>query len=451
MTYIHPLWNDPPSEEKEALGKVSAQRAMSLATTDRERAYGSAVAAYYANPGIPEPEKLAAFHDGWSKAKDQDPDDNEARLFYGLTKLSIASRSDKTYATQLEVGALAEEVLKTIPDHPGAFHYAIHAYDVPALADKALYVASNYGKIAPEIPHALHMPSHIFTRLGHWDESISWNMRSAKAASALNAQGVRSMHLFHALDYIAYARLQKGDDAGARAVLASIDTMDSKFQTSPATAYALAAIPARLALERGQWKEAAMLTPPYSDKFSWDQFPAFGTITYFGKGIGAARSKDASGVATALERMDSLIVVLEGSKTYGYWAEQARIQRLAITAWAAYERGDHADGLAMMKEATDKEAATDKHPITPGEILPAAEMYGDMLMLAGKPKDALAQYRIALTRSPNRLNSLYGAARAAEALGDKEAARTYYMSLVQMTESSPLESLKHARDAVKSM
>jgi tetratricopeptide (TPR) repeat protein len=276
-------------------------------------------------------------------------------------------------------------------------------------------------------------------------------MRSAKAASALNAQGVRSMHLFHALDYIAYARLQKGDDAGARAVLASIDTMDSKFQTSPATAYALAAIPARLALERGQWKEAAMLTPPYSDKFSWDQFPAFGTITYFGKGIGAARSKDASGVATVLERMDSLIVVLEGSKTYGYWAEQARIQRLAITAWAAYERGDHADGLAMMKEATDKEAATDKHPITPGEILPAAEMYGDMLMLAGKPKDALAQYRIALTRSPNRLNSLYGAARAAEALGDKEAARTYYMSLVQMTESSPLESLKHARDAVKSM
>jgi tetratricopeptide (TPR) repeat protein len=420
-----------------------------LATSDKEKAYGTALAAYYTNPAISEPEKLTAFHHGWKSAREQFPEDIEARLLYGLSKLAIASRTDKTYATQLEVGAIAEEVLKTIPDHPGAFHYAIHAYDVPALAEKALFVASNYGKIAPEISHALHMPSHIFTRLGYWDESISWNTRSAKAAAGLNAQGKRSMHLFHAYDYIAYARLQKGDDAGARDILNLIDTLGSDFQPSPATAYALAAIPARLALERGMWKEAAALTLPYPDKVAWDQFPAFEAITQFGKGIGAARTKDDKMVGEVLTRLDSLISKLGASKTYVYWAEQARIQRQAIVAWAAYEKGDKVNGLAAMKKATEMEAATDKHPITPGEILPAAEMYGDMLLANGKPKDALVQYQTALTRSPNRLNSLYGAARAAEASGDKETARTYYVNLVKMTESSPRVSLKHAREAVK--
>lgn len=454
MTFIHPLWPDEPTPEKMQIGWALSQRAIALAKNEKEKKYGEALAAYYENPtGRSKPERLATFHAGWKVAHEQQPDDIEATLFYGLTKLSTASPADKTYAIQLEVGALAEKVLETIPDHPGGFHYAIHAYDIPALAPKALRVAENYGKIAPEIPHALHMPSHIFTRLGYWQESIDWNNRSAAAAQKFTVDGKLSMHLFHAFDYVVYAYLQQAEDAKAEAVLNRLDTITMSVLDNPATMYALAAMPARMALERQRWNEAAQLTLMRPDLVAWEKYPAYEAILHFARGIGAARSGKPDIVQDALNRQDSLLAAIGDSKSLAYWAEQIRIQKMAVSAWQAFGQGKQKEALELMRMAAEKEAATEKHPVSPGEILPITELYGDMLLEAKKPAEALVQYQKSLVRNPNRFNTLYGAGHAAELSGDKNAAQKYFSDLLKVAheENSTRERLSHAQKAMHSI
>ncbi|HSL83101.1 MAG TPA: hypothetical protein VLF66_10005, partial [Thermoanaerobaculia bacterium] len=273
MSFIHPLWSDPPSEADFERGRALAETARARAgDSRREAAYAAAVEAYYAaGRSADERPNLAAFERGWKAVHERFPDDPEAACFYALSHLATADPADKTYAHQHRAGAIVEGVLERIPDHPGGHHYVIHAYDYPTLADKALAVARHYGEIAPAVPHALHMPTHIFTRLGLWEESIAWNERSAAVAHEHPVDGKVSLHHLHAVDYLVYAHLQRGDDARAEAVARKLGRLEGPFQVEIASPYTLAAVPARMALERGRWAEAAALAPRVPADFPWDR------------------------------------------------------------------------------------------------------------------------------------------------------------------------------------
>lgn len=433
MTYIHPLWSDPPAEEEFEKGRSLVSKAKALGgAAEREGAYIAAVDAYYrAGWKLDETANLAAFEQGWEKAHHQFPDDPEAAAFYALAHLGTVDPADKTYAKQKRAGAIAKGILAKIPDHPGAHHYLIHAYDYPPLAAQALSVARSYSKIAPEVPHALHMPTHIFTRLGLWGESISLNRQSADAALKQPAGDEISLHYLHALDYLAYAYLQRAQDEKARQVLDALKALEGPFQTHIASAYTFAAVPARLALERQQWNKAAQLEPKTPRDYTWDQFPAVESITHFARALGAARSGNERTARRALDKLAALRE--QAAKTSAYWAKQVEIQHLSAAAWLAYQQGEQDKALDRMRRAAAMESSTEKHPVTPGEVLPARELLADMLLERGLYGEAQTAYEAALQRSPNRFNSLYGAGRAAELKGDKSQAALYYKKLIEIT------------------
>lgn len=448
MSYVHPLWSDPPTEETFARGRELLAKAREHAEGDAwETAYVDALAGYY-DAGWSRDEKanLAAFARGWGEVHERFPEDREAAALYALALLGTADPGDKTYATQKRAGALAERVLAERPDHPGAHHYVIHAYDYPPLAEDALEVARHYGEVAPEVPHALHMPSHIFTRLGLWEESIDWNARSAAAARERPMGDAISLHYLHALDYLAYAHLQRAEDAQAERVLREMRTLEGPFLHEIATPYTLAAVPARLALERRRWADAAALAPRTPAAYPWDEVPAMEALTHFARALGAAHTGDRETAATALARLGELREA--AAETSPYWAQQVEIQQLAARAWLEHETGDSERGLELMRRAAELESSTEKHPVTPGEVLPARELLADMLLDLGRHEEALEQYEAALDRSPNRFNSLYGAGRAAELAGDRELAESYYAALVELAEDADpgREEIAHARE-----
>jgi len=429
LTYIHPVWADVPTEEQMRVGLSMAQRALTLAKNEKELAYGNTVLSYYSLPDEKtKKERLMAFMEKWKLAYAANANDIEAKSFYALSLIGTIDPGDKSFANQLKAGKLAEEVLQVIPDHPGGFHYVIHAYDYPGLSDKALEAANHYGTIAPEIPHALHMPSHIYTRLGMWKESIDWNKRSAAAAFDSTAATI-SMHYFHALDYLMYAYLQRGEDTKAYQVLEDMRKLVKPFQVSPVTAYALAATESRLALERQDWKRAAALHVPQAADFAWDKFPEFEALTHYAIGLGGARSGAVATTKHALSRLDELQKITKNE----YWIGQIEIQKNVLNAWLAYADGSKEKALDFITRAADQEWATQKHAITPGDLLPARELFGDLLMELNQPKEAMLQYEMSLQRNPQRLNSLLGAAQAAERLSDNTKAKIYYQQIVDLT------------------
>lgn len=446
MSFIHPLWSDPPSaaafQEGRTLLAAASQRG---AKTPLESAYIAAADAYYAVPRTPdEKPNLLAFARGWASVHEQFPDDPEAALFHALAQLATADPSDKTYARQQRAGELIEKVFARHPNHPGAHHYIIHAYDYPRLAERALSVARAYGKIAPEVPHALHMPSHIFTRLGYWQESISWNERSAAAALQHPVNGAVSLHYPHALDYLVYAHLQRAEDRRAAALSEQLERLRQPIQPEIATAYALAAIPARMALERQKWADAMALTVA-PGRYAWDSVPAMEAITQFARALGAARSGNQKVARMAIERLAALRDRVAVSNAY--WAKQVEIQRLAAQAWLEFSGADRNVALATMRQAAELERSTEKHPVTPGSVLPATELLGDMLLELGYYQAAQKEYEATLATSPNRFNSLYGAGRAAQLRGDERAAESFYGALLTMTADadSVSERLQTAR------
>jgi tetratricopeptide (TPR) repeat protein len=427
LTYIHPLWNDPPSEERLKDGWNLSQKAIKLAKNEKELSYGNALAAYYED-GVQKTdrERLKNYNEGSTTAFEANPDDVEAKAFYALTLIAVADPADKTFANQRKAGALAEEIIREIKDHPAGFHYTIHAYDYPGLSDKALEVANKYGTIAPQIPHALHMPSHIFTRQGMWKESIEWNSRSAAASLEKSNPETTSTHYFHALDYMVYAYLQLGDDNNANTLIDKMKKLDGSYQPVHSTAHTLAVAEGRYYLERQDWKKASTLALP---DFAWDKFPEYEALNHFVVGLGAARSGSMPTAALAMGRLDDLQQLIKNP----YWAGQVEIQKNIVKAWAAFSGGSKTEAVELMKLASDLEWATQKHPITPGELLPARELFGDLLLELNRPKEALEQYEMSLQRSPNRLNGLYGAARAAELSGDQQKARLYYQQMLDLT------------------
>jgi tetratricopeptide (TPR) repeat protein len=355
------------------------------------------------------------------------PDDTEATLFHALALAQTASPTDKSYRNLLAAGALLEPLFANQPDHPGLAHYIIHAYDVPPLAPKALGAARRYAEIAPSAPHALHMPSHTFTRVGAWDESVETNLRSAEAARRERAVTDE----MHAMDYLVYAYLQTARDQAARGVAAALEDLlaelpreGARGMTFQAAAglFAAAAIPARYALERSAWTEAAALTVRPSGA------PYVPAMTHFARALGAARAGEVDAARADVAKLSEVHEALVKSND-GYWAEQVDIQRSVANAWIAFAAGETAEAERLLRTAADREDATEKSAVTPGPLMPARESLGDLLLQLKRPADALGMYEKNLVKEPNRLRSLYGAAHAAESSGDHTKARQYFTQL----------------------
>jgi tetratricopeptide (TPR) repeat protein len=372
-------------------------------------------------------------------------------VFYALALDATAPPTDKTYANQLRAGAILEKVYAEQPDHPGVAHYLIHSYDAPPLAPRGLVAARGYARIAPSVPHAQHMPSHIFTRLGLWRESIESNRASADAGKAYSARLGKDTvwdQTLHALDYLVYAYLQTGQDRRARSVLEELGAMQRADPESFVAAYAYAAIPARVALEQHRWSDAATLGPA-STVFPWDRFAWAEAITTFARAIGAARTGDAAAARAEAQKLEGYRASLIAAKQT-YWADQVKVQQGAAAAWALRAAGKDDEALALMRAAADLEDSTEKHPVTPAPVVPARELLGDMLLELKRPAQALVEYEVSSSREPNRLNGLFGAARAAELSGTADKARTLYARLVALCADADGDrpELRHARAAL---
>jgi tetratricopeptide (TPR) repeat protein len=454
MSLFHPLWTPPPPAEH-ARGLGAAERSVSLAPSPRERDYAEAVATYYRDHQRQSlKSRLEAYARAMASVHRRHPQDREATIFYGLALIAVgqANPTDTTFANQRRAHALLEPVFRAQPGHPGLAHYLIHATDYPVLARLGLYAARRYAEIAPDVPHAQHMPSHIFTRLGMWDEVIASNLRSAEAARQFElSQQLDALwdQRGHAYDYLVYGYLQQGRDADATRVIDAIAGVTRVFPpVSLVNDYALAAMPARYAVERDRWDEASRLSLRAAP--AW---PAAEAITRFARAIGGARRGDARLAAAEVDSLSALeerLTQLGGPQTE--WAGQVRIQRLAVAAWLARVEGDTARALRLASEAAELDDRTAKHPVTPGAVLPARELEADLLLELGRPAQAMRAYQAALARAPNRARSVLGAARAAARTGDRSAARTYfsdYLSLMKKGDGARPE-LEEARRALAS-
>lgn len=452
MSYVHPLWPDVPSGERLTRGLELLSEARELRVlTEREEAYISALEAYYRDGSSrTESARLASYAEGWRTAHEQDSTDLEAKLFRSLTAIAVAAvADDRTHALE-GAGKLAEEVLERVPDHTGALHYIIHAYDHPALAERALSAAGTYGQVAPENSHALHMTSHIFTRVGYWEESIEYNARAAQAALSSPINDQVSFHYLHAADYLAYAHLQRLDLEAAGQVLTDMMALEGDVFDHAASVYAFAAVPARLALERQDWEAASLLETRVPASLSWDNYPHLVAITEFARSLGSARTGRTEAALAATRNLANLRTAAAALPGQYDWGTQVQIQEIAARAWIEFEAGRIAEALELMTQAADLEATTQKNPVTPGEVLPAAELLGDMLMDLGQHEAAQVAYSRALERSPNRLNSLYGAGRSAELSGNLEGARVYYETIIANAVSGAASpKLDHARSMVE--
>jgi hypothetical protein len=396
--------------------------------TAREKAYLVAVNELYANAAtVPHRDRTLAYAKAMDAAQRDNPSDIEAKIFYALAVNQTAALTDKSYSAQLQAAGILEPLWARYPDHPGLPHYIIHAYDHPPLAAKALDAARRYAKVAPSAPHALHMPSHTFTRVGSWQESVETNIASEQEAlkAAVMAEAL------HAMDYQAYAYLQMAQDQKARAVLSRVPAVVAKLDVNamggaaPGVAgiYARNAIPARYALERGAWAEAAALevvptTFPYAD-----------AVTHFARALGAARSGATAAARLDLDRLIVLRDALVAAKD-PYWTEQLNIQHQVATAWVTFAEGKKDEGLRLMRAAADAEDATDKAAISPGPIAPARELLGEMLMEAGDARAALVAFESTMAKEPGRFRGAFGAATAADASGDRAKAAALYAKVI---------------------
>lgn len=428
MSNYHPVWPSPNSPAERARGVEAAARAKETgAQTARERGYIDAVGELYRDP--------RAYEASMARLVAAFPDDDEAAIFYGLILINhgMSLPTDKTYAWQKQAAAIFNGLLKTHPDHPGLAHYLIHSFDYPALAPLALDAARAYAKIAPSSPHALHMPSHIFVRLGMWQETIDANLASERAAREHAAHahpGAAAFDALHASDYLAYAWLQRGEDEKVRHMIDGFAAVTALDTENFAAYYALAAIPARLALERRDWAAAAALTVTPRN-LRWDRYPYAEALTHFARAIGAARIADLPAARAAVARLEELRQNLIAAKN-NYWAGQLEIQSRAAAAWLAHAEHHDDEALRLMASAASLEESMDKSPVTPGAILPAREMAGDLLLDLGHPAEALRAYERSLADSPNRLNGLTGAARAAQLSGDRAKAHDYYLKVANL-------------------
>jgi tetratricopeptide (TPR) repeat protein len=455
MTYWHPIWT-PPTPEERAAGREAIERARALGgRTDVERGLIAALSAYYADPaaspagaqgageaglschgltgGADHAARAQAYEKAMERLFAEHSGDVEVASFYALALLATHPPTDTGLKNPRRATGILEPFYATNPTHPGVMHYLIHGYDFPPVASRGLEAAQAYASIAPWVPHVLHMPSHIFTRLGMWTDVIASNLASADAArqyAASHHPEATSFEELHALDYLLYGYLQRGDDRRAAEVLAATLAVRATYPAADfAAAYAIGAVPARYALERRQWAEAAALVEPRSRSLETFTFGA--AHLAFARALGAARAGRAPQARQAMTRLEQLAKGMTDPRQQ-YFARQADMQLDAVKGWVAFAEGRPDEAERLLREAASADDALGKHPVSPGSLLPAREMLADLLLERGRAKEALVEYEACLKLNPGRLNSLYGAGSAAERAGEKDVARRHYEALAAM-------------------
>ncbi|MGC2199733.1 MAG: hypothetical protein WA633_06220 [Stellaceae bacterium] len=433
MSHWYPLWY-PPNPAALKAGSEAVDKAIAAKQkTDRESDYIAAIAAFYRdNDKVDHRTRAVAYEKAMEQVHQRYPDDREGSVFYSLALLATAPPTDKTYTNQKKAKALLDKVNAELPNHPGVAHYLIHANDSPALAEDGLTAALCYAAIAPAVPHALHMPSHIFTRLGMWRQSIDANRASSAAALGYVREELGpdafDGETVHSLDYLEYAYLQIGQDREAKQVVEELRSFGQAKGPNLPMAYALAAIPARYAVERRNWSEAAALTPP-AMAFPWERFPWAEAMISFTRALGAAHTGDIAGAETEIAKLQSLKEELDQAKN-DYWAKQVEVQRLGAAGILAHAQGNDKEAVELVRAAADLDASMDKHPATPAEVLPARELLADLLLELNDPAAALKEYEQSVSTERNRFRSVLGVARAAKGTGDTAKAREAYGKLV---------------------
>ena len=427
----------PPPSSSLPQGRALLERARQAgAKTERENGFIEALSRLFAGDDAPgHRARVADYAQAMGALSARFPDDAEVSIAHALALVMAAPPTDKTYANLLRAGEILEREYARQPRHPGVSHYLIHAYDVPALAPKGVAAAERYAALAADAPHALHMPSHIFTRVGRWEDSIETNRRSAETARARE----EAFDELHAMDYMVYGYLQTGRPEAARRVLDETARYASWNPPTPIGGYALTAMPARLALERGDWEAAAKLdTRRYGVAF-------VDATTHFARAVGAARAGRPDAAAADVEALKAAAAALQGRDAY--WQEQVEILRVAAEGWVAFERGGRDQGLALLREAAEREGRTEKHPVTPGPLMPAREQLAEMLLLMGRPAEAQREFEAVQRTEPRRFRAVHGAGRSAELAGDRDAARKHYSNLLEIAAKAetPRDDLTAAR------
>jgi hypothetical protein len=441
MSHWYPLWF-PPSLAALQAGSDAVAKAMAAPTkTEREKDYIAAIAAFYRDSDkLDHRTRAVAYEKTMEQVYLRYPEDREAAVFYALALDTTALPTDKTYAHQKKAAEFLNKVWKEQPNHPGVVHYLIHSDDLAQFAQAGLDTAICYANIVPDVPHALHMPSHIFTRLGMWQESIDSNRAAHAAALAyvrksLGPEGFDD-ETVHTMDYLEYAYLQTAQDGPAKTVVDELVSFHQSAGANLPTAYAVAAIPVRFALERRDWQAAASLSVPVIgfplERFSWAE-----AMISFGRALGDARTGNIAGVQTEIAQLQSLEDKLKDKDTY--WADQIEVQRLGAAGTLAHVQGDDTKAVELVRAAADLEATMDKHPATPSAVLPARELLADLLLELNQPDAALTEYKEMLRTDPNRFRGILGEARAAKQLGDAAAAHDAYQRLVALSKPAAPE------------
>ena len=445
-TLFQPLWPTRPSADELQQGWTEIQKAKDLEPgSERERHLAAATEAFFRDPETADWwTRIERWADGMETAYQASPNDLDTAALYALSRLALSPVTKDRGPLHDEAEAVLRQIYQQVPTHPGAVHYSIHATDADGRADRALEMVESYGEIAPQVPHALHMPTHIYVRLGAWPEVIEWNRRSADAALEYPVGDAISGHYPHAADYLLYAHLQRGEDGLARAVLEEILAQEN-YQPVFTSAFHLAAMPARYAVERRQWEEAAAIEPRSPDYLPWDNALWAEGMSWLARGLGALHTGDLEGARAAEERLTALRgeAKAAGEEAFATYIE---IDRQILSGWIAWAEDRPDEAVALIREAAELEGTVEKHPVTPGALMPPYEALGDLLLDHDRPYESLAAYRASDEVWPGRFNTLLGAARAAAATGNDAAASDDYARLLELAGSSERQALSEAQE-----
>jgi tetratricopeptide (TPR) repeat protein len=451
MSNYHPLWSPPTQAELEKGAKAIAIARSLTQKSKKENGFIQAAALFYNNwQTTDHRSRSMAFAKAMEQLYSNFANDKEAATFYALALTATASPTDKTFSNQKKAGAILNALYPGQPNHPGIVHYIIHTYDAPELANLALDAAKKYAAVAPSSAHALHMPSHIFTRLGLWDECIKSNLASVASAQCYATAAGITGHWdeeLHGLDYLIYAYLQKGQTDTAKQQLDYLNTIKEIHPANFKVAYAFAAIPSRYVLENKLWVAAASLEFPKAN-FNWKDFPMQKAIIHFTRSLGAVNTNQLAAAKTELGNLKIMHDTLLQQKD-SYKADQVQVEIMSAEAWILFKEGKNREALQLMTAAADMEDKTEKHPVTPAEVIPARELLADMLLAMHKPAEAFTTYTAVLKKQPNRFNALYNAGLAAALSGNKEKANYYYRQLTVIAAGSPRPELQIAVSYLK--
>ncbi|TVP81763.1 MAG: hypothetical protein EA346_04325 [Thioalkalivibrio sp.] len=442
-TLFQPLWATTPSDADIARGRDAIEQARATVADEREQTLIEATAAFFEPETDRQWDRLSGWTDGMATAYQAYPDDHDIAALYALSLLTEATRADDRDALHDEAEAILKRVWQEESTHPGAIHYAIHATDADGRAENALEMVESYGKIAPNVPHALHMPSHIYVRLGDWPQVIDWNARSAEVAREHDVNGAISFHYIHAVDYLVYGHLQRGEDSAAESIYqTALD--EGRHQGTFPGAFHLAAIPARLAVEQRDWEAASTIEPRVPDYIAWDRFHWAEGLSWYARGLGAVHTGDLEAAHEAEQRLASLAEGAE-SAADARFSVYIEADRHILAGFIAHAEGDHERAIELMRTAGELESSVEKHPVSPGALLPPYEALGEVLLALDRPGEALAAFEQSDQMWPGRYNTLLGAVRAAEAAGDTDAATSWAARLLEIAPNAERDTIDQAK------